>query len=78
MTTIERDPVRGFRILAAGLLGVSVLGGCATVQREASFPEVRNAVANHLGQSVEWNRSYFFLSHSCTTFSDNLPCCSSA
>lgn len=56
MTTIERDPVRCIRILAAILLGVFVLGGCATVQREANFPQVQNAVANHLGQKVEWNR----------------------
>jgi len=56
MTTIERDPVRGIRILAAILLGVSVLGGCATVQREASFPQVQKTVANHLGHKVEWNR----------------------
>jgi cobalt-zinc-cadmium efflux system outer membrane protein len=55
MIPIERDQVRGIRILAAILLGVSVLGGCATVQREASFPQVQNAVANHLGQKVEWN-----------------------
>ncbi|MGH8768348.1 MAG: TolC family protein, partial [Burkholderiales bacterium] len=56
MIPIERDQVRGIRILAAILLGVSVLGGCATVQHEASFPQVQNAVANHLGQKVEWNR----------------------
>ncbi|MGH8731278.1 MAG: hypothetical protein ACREVF_06150, partial [Burkholderiales bacterium] len=56
MIPIERDQVRGIRILAAILLGVSVLGGCATVQHEASFLQVQNAVANHLGQKVEWNR----------------------
>ncbi len=56
MITIERDQVPGIRILAAILLGVSVLGGCATVQREARFPQVQSAVADRLGQKVEWNR----------------------
>jgi len=56
MATIERAPVRGIGILVAILLGVSVLGGCATVQREASFPQVQSTVANNLGQKIEWNR----------------------
>ena len=56
MTTIERAPVRGIGTLVAILLGVSVLGGCATVQREASFPQVQSVVANNLGQKIEWNR----------------------
>jgi len=56
MTVIEHTPARGIRILVAMLLGVSMLGGCATVQREASFPQVQSAVANNLGQKIEWNR----------------------
>ena len=55
MTVIEHTPARGIRIFVAMLLG-SVLGGCATVQPEASFPQVQSAVANNLGQKIEWNR----------------------
>lgn len=56
MTTIERDPMQGIGILAAILVAASALGGCATVQREARFPQVQNTVAERLGQKVEWNR----------------------
>ena len=56
MTTTEFRQAPGVRAVISVVLGVSVLGGCATVQREARFPEVQSAVADRLGQKVEWNR----------------------
>lgn len=40
--------------LIALVLGILALSGCATVQRDARFPEVQTAVAQRLGQNVEW------------------------
>lgn len=56
MTTTEFKQVPGIRTVIAAVLGAFVLSGCATVQREARFPEVQDAVADRLGQKVEWNR----------------------
>ena len=56
MTTNNLRSAPGIRTVIAVVLGVFVLGGCATVQREASFPEVQGTVADRLGQKVEWNR----------------------
>ncbi|MBI3530242.1 MAG: TolC family protein [Betaproteobacteria bacterium] len=56
MTSTEFRLVPCIRTVIAFVLGAFVLGGCATVQREARFPEVQSAVADHLGQKVEWNR----------------------
>lgn len=56
MTTAEITQVSGIRTATGILLSVFVLGGCATVKREARFPEVQSAVADRLGQNVEWNR----------------------
>jgi cobalt-zinc-cadmium efflux system outer membrane protein len=57
MTTTELTQVPGISKLAAVALGVLLLGGCATVQREARFPEVQSTVADRLGQQkVEWKR----------------------
>ena len=56
MTSTEFKQVPGIRTVIAAVLGVFVLSGCATVQREARFPEVQSAVADRLGQTVEWNR----------------------
>jgi len=38
------------------LLSLLVLGGCATVEPQARLPEVQSAVADRLGQRVEWSR----------------------
>jgi cobalt-zinc-cadmium efflux system outer membrane protein len=54
ITEFKQVPAMGTAI--AVVLGVFALGGCATVQREARFPEVQSAVADRLGQKVEWNR----------------------
>ena len=56
MTTNNLKSAPGIRTVIAVVLGVFVLGGCATVQREASFPEVQGTVADRLGQKVVWNR----------------------
>lgn len=51
MTINESGPVR--RLIA--LAGLTLLmSGCATVQRDAAFPEVSNLVADRLGQKIEW------------------------
>lgn len=45
--------------LARSLAGLAsmvfLLGGCATVQRDTAFPDVRNLVADRVGQNIEWN-----------------------
>jgi cobalt-zinc-cadmium efflux system outer membrane protein len=56
MTTADFMQIPGIRTFIAIVLGVFALSGCATVQREARFPEVQSAVADRLGQKVEWNR----------------------
>jgi len=56
MTTNNLRSAPGIRTVIAVVLGAFVLGGCATVQREASFPEVQGTAADRLGQKVEWNR----------------------
>lgn len=39
-----------------GLVSLALLlGGCASVQRDSGFPEVRNLVADRVGQTIEWN-----------------------
>lgn len=39
-----------------GLVSLALLlGGCATVQRDAGFLDVRNLVADRVGQNIEWN-----------------------
>ena len=35
---------------------VVLLGGCASVPREAGFPDVQKAVAERTGERVQWNR----------------------
>ncbi len=55
MTTTEFKQVSGFALVIAAVLGLLVLGGCATVEPRARFPEVQSAVADHLGQKVEWS-----------------------
>lgn len=56
MITTEFRPVPRIRTLIAVVLSLLVLGGCATVQPQARFPEVQGTVADRLGQKVEWNR----------------------
>ncbi len=56
MTSTEFKQVPGIRTVIAVVLGVFALSGCATVKREARFPDVQSAVADRLGQKVEWNR----------------------
>jgi len=56
MANAEFRHMPGMGMLTAVVLGLLGLGGCATVQREARFPEVQNTVADRLGQKVEWNR----------------------
>ena len=36
---------------------MSVLSGCASVQRDARFPEVRDAVGQRVEQNVSWNQN---------------------
>lgn len=40
------------RLIAFASLAV-LLGGCASVQRDAAFPAVNNLVADRLGQKIE-------------------------
>ncbi len=40
----------------AGMLVSLILAGCASVQRDAHFPEVREAVGKRLGSNIAWNR----------------------
>jgi cobalt-zinc-cadmium efflux system outer membrane protein len=42
--------------VVAGTLILVILAGCASVQRDARFPEVRDAVAQRLGSNIAWNR----------------------
>jgi cobalt-zinc-cadmium efflux system outer membrane protein len=52
MTTTNRSPTRHLLGMASLML---LLGGCASVQRDAGFPDVRNHVADRIGQNIEWN-----------------------
>ncbi len=56
MTNAKFTQLRGIGIVVAVALGVLVLGGCATVQREARFPNVQSTVSDRIGQKVEWTR----------------------
>jgi outer membrane protein, heavy metal efflux system len=55
MAITETGRVPGSGIVAVVGLGIFLIGGCATVQRDASFPKVQSAVADRLGQTVEWS-----------------------
>lgn len=52
MTATNRNPARHLLGMASLML---LLGGCASVQRDAGFPDVRNHVADRIGQNIEWN-----------------------
>lgn len=43
-------------ITAAALLAASLATGCATVPREAGFPDVQRTVAERTGRQVHWNQ----------------------
>lgn len=55
MTTIDHG-LNFSPAMAALIIALLTLGGCATVQRDARLPEVQSTVADRLGQQVEWNR----------------------
>ena len=40
----------------AGLASAVLLGGCASVPRDAGFPKVQQAVMDRTGHSVQWNQ----------------------
>jgi cobalt-zinc-cadmium efflux system outer membrane protein len=46
----------GMRHLIAVVLGLAVLNGCASVRRDARFPQVQKAASSRLEQNVVWNR----------------------
>jgi cobalt-zinc-cadmium efflux system outer membrane protein len=58
MSTHDRSPkqLRLALPLIAGTLGLAVLGGCATVQRDARFPQAQEAASTRLEKNVVWNR----------------------
>lgn len=43
-------------IAVAGTLVSAILSGCASVQRDVRFPDVRDAVAQRLESNIAWNR----------------------
>jgi cobalt-zinc-cadmium efflux system outer membrane protein len=43
--------------VAAGALLSLILSGCASVQHDARFPEVRDTVGQRLGANIAWNRN---------------------
>ena len=58
MTTNDRSAawLRRALPLVAAALGFAVLGGCATVQRDARFPQVQEAASARLEKNVVWSR----------------------
>jgi cobalt-zinc-cadmium efflux system outer membrane protein len=58
MTTHDRSSTQLRRALPliAAALGLAVLGGCATVQRDARFPQAQEAASSRLEKNVVWNR----------------------
>jgi hypothetical protein len=50
----NKPTVRPTLVLVSGVLALS---GCATVQREARLPEVREAVGQRIGQNIAWNQN---------------------
>ena len=54
---ITTDRTRRLSLRAvAGMLVSFVLAGCAAVQRDVHFPDVREAVGTRLGSTIAWNR----------------------
>jgi outer membrane protein, heavy metal efflux system len=45
----------GRQRLIVGLSALVILAGCATVQRDARFPEVRDSVSERIGKEVSWD-----------------------
>ncbi len=56
MINTDRRLPRGILPLVAVVLGLAVLSGCASVQRDARFPQVQQAASSRLEQNVVWNR----------------------
>ena len=51
-----RRPHRGMRHVIAMVLGLAVLSGCGSVQRDARFPQVQQAASSRLERNIVWNR----------------------
>src|SRR4030095_5374555 len=58
LMSISTDQALRARLgIASGALLSVILSGCASVQHDARFPEVRETVGQRLGANIAWNRN---------------------